>query len=83
MTKGATIEKECLSEEMQRKLMAETGEVPLLEGNLNLKESVEQYERQIILKALHSAGGVKKEAAKMLGISPRILSYYFKKYTME
>ncbi|MBW1855923.1 MAG: sigma-54-dependent Fis family transcriptional regulator [Deltaproteobacteria bacterium] len=83
MTKGATIEKESLSEEMQRKLMAETGEVPLLEGSLNLKESVEQYEKQIIVKALHSANGVKKEAAKMLGISPRILSYYFKKYAME
>ncbi|MBW1855922.1 MAG: helix-turn-helix domain-containing protein, partial [Deltaproteobacteria bacterium] len=40
-------------------------------------------EKQIIVKALHSANGVKKEAAKMLGISPRILSYYFKKYAME
>jgi len=83
MTKGATIQEESLSDKIQRTLMSVNGETPLLEGSLNLKESVEQYERQIILKALHSARGVKKEAAKMLGISPRILSYYFKKYTME
>ena len=83
MTKGETIHKESLSERILRNLKLETDDTLSLEEGLNLKENVEQFERQTIVRALHSAQGVKKEAAKMLGISPRILSYYLKKYNLE
>jgi transcriptional regulator with GAF, ATPase, and Fis domain len=37
-------------------------------------------ERQTIARALEAAGGVKKDAATILGISQRALSYYLAKY---
>ncbi len=47
---------------------------------LNLKQHVERMETLLIEKALQQAGGIKKNAAKLLGITPRILSYYLKKH---
>ncbi len=40
---------------------------------------VEHFQRQMILSALVAEGGVKKKAAKRLGLSPRALSYYLSK----
>jgi hypothetical protein len=44
--------------------------------SLKLHQNVEWVERQTLLRALESAGGVKKEAAELMGISQRALSYY-------
>jgi two-component system response regulator HydG len=37
--------------------------------------TLEQLEKAAIIRALHAARGVQKEAAKHLGISPRVLNY--------
>jgi two-component system response regulator AtoC len=51
--------------------------------SLKLHQNVEWVERQTLQRALESAGGVKKEAAELMGISQRALSYYLAKYRPE
>ena len=41
---------------------------------------MEWAERESVRRALRQAGGVKKDAAELLGISQRALSYYLAKY---
>jgi transcriptional regulator with PAS, ATPase and Fis domain len=48
--------------------------------SLSLHENVEWVERESIQRALKQAAGVKKDAATLLGISQRALSYYLSKY---
>jgi len=51
--------------------------------SLNLRQNIEWAERETIRQALQRARGVKKEAAEILGLSPRALSYYLGKYHIE
>jgi DNA-binding NtrC family response regulator len=51
--------------------------------SLVLRQNIEWAEQQTIRQALDSAGGVKKEAAKLMGISQRALSYYLAKYGID
>jgi two-component system NtrC family response regulator len=46
----------------------------------NLPESLEEIERDLILKALHEHQGVQTRAAESLGISERVLRYKIRKY---
>jgi DNA-binding NtrC family response regulator len=48
-----------------------------------LHENVEWAERESVERALRQAQGVKKDAAEVLGISQRALSYYLGKYKIE
>jgi DNA-binding NtrC family response regulator len=48
-----------------------------------LRSNVEWAERQSVQQALVRAGGVKKDAATLLRISQRALSYYLAKYRVE
>jgi DNA-binding NtrC family response regulator len=48
-----------------------------------LHENVEWAERESVRRALTQASGVKKEAAELLGISQRALSYYLAKYRID
>ncbi|HBQ20717.1 MAG: Fis family transcriptional regulator [Deltaproteobacteria bacterium GWA2_38_16] len=50
---------------------------------VNLEEIVGNLEKDLIEKALKKAGGVKKKAAKLLGISFRSMRYRLEKYGME
>jgi DNA-binding NtrC family response regulator len=45
--------------------------------------SLEESERNAILRALQQAGFVQKEAANLLGISRRAIHYKIKKYGIE
>ncbi len=45
-----------------------------------LPESLEEIERELILRALHQHQGVQTRAAESLGISERVLRYKMKKY---
>ncbi len=45
--------------------------------------SLEDTERHAIIRALKQAGGVQKEAAKLLGISRRAIHYKIKKYEID
>jgi DNA-binding NtrC family response regulator len=51
--------------------------------SLQLRSNVEWAERQSVQQALVRASGVKKDAAALLGISQRALSYYLAKYRVE
>jgi two-component system response regulator AtoC len=51
--------------------------------SIRLHENVEWVERESIRRALRQTGGVKKEAAHLLGISQRALSYYLGKHQID
>ncbi|MFZ5998780.1 MAG: sigma-54-dependent transcriptional regulator [Nitrospirota bacterium] len=57
--------------------------IPCIKENLSLEESVKCFERQKIIKALNDAGGRKIEAARLLGISRKVLWKKLKKYALE
>ncbi len=56
-----------------------TGELP----SLNLRDNVEWAERESVRRALEKSQGVKKDAALLLGLSQRALSYYLGKHGLE
>jgi len=51
--------------------------------SLKLRQNIEWVERETIRRAIESAGGVKKDAAELMGISQRALSYYLSKYRID
>ena len=51
--------------------------------SLRLRQNIEWVERETIRRALDSSAGVKKDAAELMGISQRALSYYLAKYRIE
>jgi DNA-binding NtrC family response regulator len=51
--------------------------------SLRLHQNVEWAEQESVRRALRQAGGVKKDAAELLGISQRALSYYLGKYKID
>jgi DNA-binding NtrC family response regulator len=50
--------------------------------SLKLHTNIEWVEQETIRRALENAGGVKKDAADLMGISQRALSYYLSKYKL-
>lgn len=56
---------------------------PVAERELNLREALNSLERDLLVEAHRRAGGVRKEAARLLGIDPRNLSYYMKKHDLD
>jgi DNA-binding NtrC family response regulator len=48
-----------------------------------LHANLEWAERETIRRALEQAGGVKKDAAELMGISQRALSHYLQKYRID
>jgi DNA-binding NtrC family response regulator len=51
--------------------------------SLKLHQNIEWVEKETVQRALQRAAGVKKDAAELLGISQRALSYYISKYKMD
>jgi DNA-binding NtrC family response regulator len=60
-------------------LTAQTTGLP----SLKLRRNIEWVESETIRRALESARGVKKDAAELMGISQRALSYYLAKYRID
>jgi DNA-binding NtrC family response regulator len=52
----------------------------LTASELNLREATGRLERDLILEAERRSNGVRKETARLLGIDPRNLGYYFRKH---
>ena len=48
-----------------------------------LRQNLDWAERETVRRALESANGVKKDAAELMGISQRALSYYLAKHRIE
>ncbi|MCC6276542.1 MAG: sigma-54-dependent Fis family transcriptional regulator [Oligoflexia bacterium] len=55
-------------------------EIEVGEDGLDLEKVVGQIEKEILIKAIHRANGVKKRAAKLLGITFRSMRYRVEKY---
>jgi transcriptional regulator with GAF, ATPase, and Fis domain len=72
LTTGPTITRETIS---FRSASANTSHVP----SLKLRQNVEWMERETIRRAL-AISSVKRQAASLMGISPRALSHYLAKY---
>jgi DNA-binding NtrC family response regulator len=50
--------------------------------SLNLKQNLDWVERESVRRALEQARGIKKDAAELLGLSQRAMSYYLSKHRM-
>ncbi|MEQ1574055.1 MAG: sigma-54 dependent transcriptional regulator [Vicinamibacterales bacterium] len=51
--------------------------------SLRLHQNIEWVEKETVRRSLEQSGGVKKEAAELMGISQRALSYYLSKYRID
>ena len=52
-------------------------------GELNMRSALGRREREVLLEALRRSGGVRKEAARLLGIDQRNLGYYLRKHGVD
>jgi transcriptional regulator with GAF, ATPase, and Fis domain len=52
-------------------------------ADLNLRESLNALERSLIVEAHRRSRGVRREAARLLGIDARNLAYYFRKHGLD
>ncbi len=53
------------------------------EHELNIRAVVARHERESIVEALRRSRGVRKEAARLLGIDQRNLAYYLRKHGID
>ncbi len=51
--------------------------------DLNLRAVLDGREKETVLEALRRSGGRRAEAARLLGIDPRNLSYYLRKHAID
>jgi two-component system NtrC family response regulator len=51
--------------------------------SMSLRQNLDWAERESVRRALESSKGVKKDAAELMGISQRALSYYLAKHRIE
>jgi DNA-binding NtrC family response regulator len=51
--------------------------------SLKLRQNIEWAEKETIRRALDTSRGVKKDAAELMGISQRALSYYLAKFRLD
>jgi two-component system, NtrC family, response regulator PilR len=62
--------------------MASSNEIEVGDAGLDLDKVMGQIEKELLIKAIHSAGGIKKKAAKLLHISFRSMRYRIEKYNL-
>jgi two-component system, NtrC family, response regulator AtoC len=65
------------------RILGVTTAAPASLPSLNLRQNLDWAERETVRRALSSSGGVKKDAAEVMGISQRALSYYLAKHRVE
>jgi DNA-binding NtrC family response regulator len=64
-------------------IMSASTAAPASLPSLRLHQNLEWVEKETMRRALDQAGGVKKDAAELMGVSQRALSYYLDKYRIE
>jgi len=64
------------------KQMVSSEGIEITEEGVDLDKIVGQIEKELIIKAIHTANGVKKKAAKLLGITFRSMRYRVEKYNL-
>jgi two-component system response regulator AtoC len=56
---------------------------PAAASDISLRENLQRVERSLILEAHRRSRGVRREAARLLGIDARNLAYYFRKHGLD
>jgi two-component system response regulator PilR (NtrC family) len=82
---GATILPESLPPFVntpQGRKMASSNEIEVTMDGVDLDKILGQIEKELIVKAIHTAGGVKKRASKLLNITFRSMRYRVEKYNL-
>ena len=62
---------------------ADAAQVAIPEEGFDLDRALADYERTIVMRALEQTGGVRKRAARLLGITFRSLRYRLAKLGMD
>jgi DNA-binding NtrC family response regulator len=65
------------------RILAPASAAPAGLPSLNLRQNIDWVERETVRRALDGAAGVKKDAAELMGISQRALSYYLAKHRVD
>lgn len=78
---GDTLNSKCLP--VQTAQQKGESSTPTTVAHGNLDETIRNIEKQLIIDALERADGVQRHAAKLLGITERVLWYKVKKYNIE
>jgi DNA-binding NtrC family response regulator len=64
-------------------LHLDAADVPAGAEDLNLRTALGRHEKALLLEALRRCGGVRKDAARLLGIDQRNLGYYLRKHGVD
>jgi len=84
LERGEMISREVLPYHLQDQPFERvTQDIEIPEEGIDLEAMVEQFERTMLTKALERTGGVKKEAAKLLGLKYRAMRHRLDKYGIE
>ena len=62
--------------------LASSHEIEIGDDGVDLDKIIGQIEKELLIKAIHAANGVKKRAAKLLNISFRSMRYRVEKYSL-
>lgn len=62
--------------------MASSHEIEVTDDGVDLDKVMGQIEKELLIKAIHTANGVKKKAAKLLSITFRSMRYRVEKYNL-
>lgn len=62
--------------------MASSHEIEITEEGIDLDKVMGQIEKELLIKAIHVSGGIKKRAAKLLSITFRSMRYRVEKYSL-
>jgi two-component system response regulator PilR (NtrC family) len=63
--------------------LASAYDIDVTDEGLDLEKIIGQIEKEILIKAIHRASGIKKRAAKLLGITFRSMRYRVEKYGLS
>ena len=63
--------------------MASSQDIEITDDGVDLDNIIGHIEKELIVKAIHKASGVKKNAAKLLGITFRSMRYRIRKYNLH
>lgn len=82
---GATVLSESLPQFVNtpsgRKMVSSDG-IDITDEGIDLQKVLDQLEKELLVKAIHQANGVKKRAAKLLGITFRSMRYRVEKFNL-
>ena len=62
--------------------LASSNEIEVTDDGVDLDKIIGQIEKELIIKAIHQANGIKKRASKLLNITFRSMRYRIEKYNL-